>query len=61
MGGSNFAAGTFTVVALAVASWLAAVANVGEPRMWLYGPLAVGLTALAWMLLKRAKPEGPPV
>jgi hypothetical protein len=62
MGGSNFAVGTFTIVALAVASWLATVANVGETRMWLFGLLAVGLTALAVTLLRRAKPDdGPPI
>jgi len=62
MGGSNFATGTFTVVAVAVACWLAAFTNAGESGMWLFGLLAVGFTALAVVLLRRAKPDdGPPV
>jgi len=61
MGGSNFATGTFTVVAIAVACWFAAVTNAGEPQMWVFGLLAVGFTALAVFLLRRAQPDdGPP-
>ena len=61
MGGSNFATGTFTVVAVAVAFWLATVSNAGEASMWIFGLLAVGFTALAVTLLRRAKPDdGPP-
>jgi hypothetical protein len=62
MGGSNFAVGTFTIVAVAVACWIATVTNAGETRMWVFGLLAVGFTALAVFLLRRATPDdGPPV
>ena len=61
MGGANFATGTFTVVAVAVAFWLATVSNAGEPRMWVFGLIAVGFTALAVILLRRSKPDGPPI
>lgn len=61
MGGSSFATGTFTIVAVAVACWLATVSNAGEAQMWVFGLLAVGFTALAVVLLRRAKPDdGPP-
>ena len=61
MGGSNLAVGTFTIVAVAVACWIATVTNLGESQMWVFGLLAVGFTALAVILLRRAQPDaGPP-